>query len=100
MTNYEITGLENNPLCTLVRSTDGACIPIDPLNSDYIQYLMDVKKNGISIASCAQCGDGIPNEIEVGLDALNEILQEIPLAEVMEEVDDDKTCTDDEKDKK
>ena len=62
MTNYEITGLGNNPLCTLVRSTDGACIPIDPLNSDYIQYLMDVKKNGISIASCAQCGDGVPND--------------------------------------
>ena len=62
MTNYEIIGLGNDPLCTLVRSTDGACIPIDPLNSDYIQYLMDVKKNGISIASCAQCGDGVPND--------------------------------------
>ena len=62
MTNYEIIGLGNDPLCTLVRSTDGACIPIDPSNSDYIQYLMDVKKNGISIASCAQCGDGVPND--------------------------------------
>ena len=50
-----------DPLCTLVRSTDGG-IPIDPLNSDYIQYLMDVKKNGISIASCDECGDGVPND--------------------------------------
>ena len=60
MTNYEITGLEDNPLCTLVRSTDGACIPADPLNSDYQQYLEDIK-NGMSIVSCSQCGDGVPN---------------------------------------
>ena len=61
MTNYEITGLENNPLCTLVRSTDGACIPIDPLNSDYIQYLEDIKTYGMTIISCSHCGDGTPN---------------------------------------
>tara|TARA_B100001989_G_C24521317_1_gene456018 strand:- start:7 stop:405 length:399 start_codon:yes stop_codon:yes gene_type:complete len=61
MTNYEITGLGNNPLCTLVRSNDGACIPIDPLNSDYQQYLEDIKTHGIKIVSCSQCGDGIPN---------------------------------------
>ena len=60
MTNYEITGLNNYPLCTLVRSTDGACIPTDPLNSDYQQYLEDIK-NGMSIVSCSQCGDGVPN---------------------------------------
>ena len=60
MINYEITGLEDNPLCTLVRSTDGACIPADPLNSDYQQYLEDIK-NGMSIVSCSQCGDGVPN---------------------------------------
>ena len=61
MTNYEITGLEDNPLCTLVRSTDGACIPTDPLNSDYQQYLEDLKINGMSIVSCSQCGDGVSN---------------------------------------
>ena len=60
MINYKITGLEDNPLCTLVRSTDGACIPADPLNSDYQQYLEDIK-NGMSIVSCSQCGDGVPN---------------------------------------
>ncbi len=48
--------------------------------------------NNDGVADRDDDGDGIPNEIEVGLDALNEILQEIPLAEVMEEVDDDKTC--------
>ena len=62
MTNYEITGLGNNPLCTLVRSTDGACIPIDPLNYDYQQYLEDIKTHGMTIVSCSQCGDGIPND--------------------------------------
>ena len=61
MTNYEITGLGNNPLCTLVRLTDGACIPIDPLNSDYQQYLEDIKTHGMKIVSCSQCGDGKPN---------------------------------------
>ena len=61
MTNYEITGLNNDPLCTLVRSTDGACIPTDPLNSDYQQYLEDLKINGMSIVSCSQCGDGVSN---------------------------------------
>ena len=61
MTNYEITGLNNDPLCTLVRSTDGACIPADPLNSDYQQYLEDLKINGMSIVSCSQCGDGVSN---------------------------------------
>ena len=62
MTNYEITGLGNNPLCTLVRSTDGACIPLDPLNSDYQQYLEDIKRHGMTVVSCSQCGDGIPND--------------------------------------
>ncbi len=62
MTNYEITGLGNNPLCTLVRSTDGACIPLDPSNSDYQQYLEDIKTHGMTIVSCSQCGDGIPND--------------------------------------
>ena len=61
MTNYEITGLNNDPLCTLVRSTDGACIPTDPLNSDYQQYLEDLKINGMSFVSCSQCGDGVSN---------------------------------------
>ena len=62
MTNYEITGLEDNPLCTLVRSTDGACIPLDSLNYDYQQYLEDIKTHGMTIVSCSQCGDGIPND--------------------------------------
>ena len=62
MTNYEITGLRDDPLCTLVRSTDGACIPIDPFNSDYQQYLEDMKTHGIKIVSCSQCGDGVPNK--------------------------------------
>ena len=62
MTNYEIAGLNNYPLCTLVRLTDGACIPTDPLNSDYQQYLEDIKTHGMTIVSCSQCGDGTPND--------------------------------------
>ena len=62
MTNYEITGLIDNPLCTLVRSTDGACIPTDTLNCDYQQYLEDIKTHGMSIVTCTDCGDGAPND--------------------------------------
>ena len=37
-------------------------IPIDSGNSDYQQYLEDLKTYGMSIVSCDDCGDGIPND--------------------------------------
>ena len=41
--------------------TKTLCIPLDENNIDYQQYLEDIKTHGMSIVSCDDCGDGIPN---------------------------------------
>ena len=61
MINYKITGLGDNPLCTIVRN-DEAYIPIASDNRDYQQYLEDIKTHGMSIVTCTDCGDGEPND--------------------------------------
>ena len=38
------------------------CIPFDPDNTDYQTYLEDIKSHGMSIVSCDDCGDGLPND--------------------------------------
>ena len=38
------------------------CIPFDNDNTDYQQYLEDLKTHGMSIVSCDDCGDGSPND--------------------------------------
>ena len=62
MINYKITGLEDNRSWTIVRLNDVAYIPIASGNRDYQQYLEDIKTHGMSIVSCTDCGDGIPND--------------------------------------
>lgn len=37
-------------------------IPFDVDNIDYQQYLEDIKTHGMSIVSCDDCGDGVPND--------------------------------------
>ena len=37
-------------------------IPLDPNNMDYQKYLEDLKTHGMSIVSCDNCGDGLPND--------------------------------------
>ena len=47
-----------------IKKTDGdiiSCIPFDEANTDYQQYLEDIKQHGMSIVSCDDCGDGVPN---------------------------------------
>ena len=36
-------------------------IPIKEGNTDYRQYLQDIKDNGLSIVEVDDCGDGMPN---------------------------------------
>ena len=45
-----------------IKRSDESFIPIDPANSDYQQYLKDLKTHGMSIVSCDDCGDGTPND--------------------------------------
>ena len=61
MINYKITGLGDNPLCTIVRN-DEAYIPIASDNRDYQEYLEDIQTHGMSIVTCTDCGDGLPND--------------------------------------
>ena len=61
--------LNNNPLTGKIdfvyKNLDNpphSCIPIDEANIDYQQYLQDIKDAGMSIVSCDDCGDGVPND--------------------------------------
>ena len=48
-----------------IKKTDGdiiSCIPFDEANTDYQQYLEDIKQHGMSIVSCDDCGDGVPDK--------------------------------------
>ena len=44
------------------RTSDDLQIPFDEGNMDYQQYLEDLKTYGMSIVSCDDCGDGLPND--------------------------------------
>ena len=37
-------------------------IPLDEQNRHYQMYLEDIKKHGMSIVLCDDCGDGVPND--------------------------------------
>ena len=47
---------------SIIRLSDSASIPVDSLNRDYQQYIEDIKENGMSIVTCTDCGDGVPND--------------------------------------
>ena len=44
------------------RTSDDLQIPFDEGNMDYQQYLEDLKIHGMSIVTCTDCWDGIPND--------------------------------------
>ena len=62
MINYKITGLGDNRSWTIVRLNDVAYIPIASDNRDYQEYLEDIQTHGMSIVTCTDCGDGLPND--------------------------------------
>ena len=47
---------------SIIRLSDSASIPVDSLNRDYQQYIEDIKENGMSIVTCTDCWDGVPND--------------------------------------
>ena len=64
---YKLTNHYDSPnFIVSIKCTDSdgniKMIPLDDANRDYQQYLEDIKENGMSIVTCTDCGDGIPND--------------------------------------
>lgn len=49
---------QTKPSC-VIRTTDGACIPFDPANSDYAQFLKDIKEGVELLDADGQVMDAI-----------------------------------------
>ena len=50
---------------TSISYSEGNRMKIIPLvsdNTDYLTYISDIKTHGMSIVTCIDCGDGIPND--------------------------------------
>ena len=47
---------------SIIREKDGAWIPLEKENRDYQEYLENIKTYGMSIVTCTDCWDGIPND--------------------------------------
>jgi len=47
---------------SIIREEDGAWIPLEKENRDYQEYLENIKTYGMSIVTCTDCWDGIPND--------------------------------------
>ena len=64
---YELTNHYDSPnFIVSIKCTDSdgniKIIPLDDANRDYQEYLEYIKIHGMSIVSCTDCGDGIPND--------------------------------------
>ena len=46
MSDYQLTAAEEP--CSIIRTEDGACIPPDPANRDYAEYLKWVEDGGVA----------------------------------------------------
>ena len=58
-------GFTDNPVITHAEIQEGNVTMLFPMNEDnrhYRQYLEDLKMDGMSIVSCDDCGDGLPND--------------------------------------
>ena len=60
LTNSSFTGTLQNIKRTDV--TPNLFIPFNEDNTDYQQYIQDIKTHGMSIVSCDDCGDGVPDK--------------------------------------
>ena len=60
LTNSSFTGTLQNIKRTDV--TPNLFIPFNEDNTDYQQYLQDIKTHGMSVVSCDDCGDGVPDK--------------------------------------
>ncbi len=62
MIKYKITKLKFFEKILTYIERNGVNIPICIGNQDFDQYLEDIKNEGISIVSCDDCGDGVPDD--------------------------------------
>ena len=63
--NYKILSDPMTGSLTSINYSIGSMeryIPLASDNTDYQQYLEDIKKHGMSIVTCIDCGDGSPND--------------------------------------
>ena len=63
--NYKILSDPMTGSITSINYSIGSMeryIPLASDNTDYQQYLEDIKKHGMSIVTCIDCGDGSPND--------------------------------------
>ena len=63
--NYKILSDPMTGSITSINYSIGSMerhIPPASDNTDYQQYLEDIKKHGMSIVTCTDCGDGSPND--------------------------------------
>ena len=66
MISYECFSYQNQ-ICSITKKDDlfndrQISIPLVKDNIDYQQYLEDIKTHGMSIVTCTDCGDGVPND--------------------------------------
>ena len=43
----QATKIKDEPIVSVIRTIDGACIPFDPDNTDYQEYLKWVAEGGV-----------------------------------------------------
>ena len=58
-------GFTNNPVITHAEIQEGNVTMLFPMNEDnryYERYLQDIKTHGMSIVTCTDIGDGLPND--------------------------------------
>ena len=63
--NYKILSDPMTGSITSINYSIGSMeryIPLASDNGDYQQYLEDIKTHGMSIVTCTDCGDGVPND--------------------------------------
>tara|TARA_B100001093_G_C26568507_1_gene901858 strand:+ start:484 stop:885 length:402 start_codon:yes stop_codon:yes gene_type:complete len=63
MAKYKLVkSLYEDRIICINDTETGDLIPIDSSNTEYQQYLENLKTHGMSIVSCDDCGDGAPND--------------------------------------
>ena len=59
-TKYEIR--YTTTIHDIIIVDENLSVPLDSVNRHYQQYLEDIKTYGMSIVTCTDCWDGVPND--------------------------------------